>query len=56
VLHIGLARDLAGAREIALALVVAVLGFWFNLAIGLAVGLALWWASRIGVRLAPART
>jgi sulfate permease, SulP family len=56
VLHIGLARDLAGAREIALALVVAVLGFWFNLAIGLAVGLALWWAPRIGTRLAPART
>ena len=56
VLHIGLARDLAGAREIALALVVAVLGFWFNLAIGLAVGLALWWAPRIGIRLAPARS
>ena len=56
VLHIGLARDLAGAREIALALVVAVLGFWFNLAIGLAAGLALWWAPRIGIRLAPART
>jgi MFS superfamily sulfate permease-like transporter len=56
VLHIGLARDLAGAREIALALVVAVLGFWFNLAIGLGVGLALWWMPRLGVRLAPART
>jgi len=56
VLHIGLARDLAGAREIALALVVAVLGFWFNLAIGLAAGLALWWAPRIGIRLAPARS
>ena len=56
ILHIGLARDLQGAREIVLALIVAVLGFWFNLAIGLAVGLALWWAPRIGTRLAPART
>jgi sulfate permease, SulP family len=56
VLHIGLARDLQGAREIALALIVAILGFWLNLAIGLAVGLALWWTPRIGTRLAPART
>ncbi len=56
VLHVGLARDLEGAREILLALVVAVLGFWFNLAIGLAVGLVLWWVPRIGTRLAPAST
>ena len=48
VLHIGLARDLQGAREIALALVVALLGFWLNLAIGLGVGLALWWVPRVG--------
>jgi SulP family sulfate permease len=47
-LHIGLARDLQGAHEIALALVVAVLGFWLNLAVGLGVGLAVWWLPRLG--------
>jgi sulfate permease, SulP family len=52
VLHIGLARDLQDAREVALALVVAVLGFWSNLAIGLAAGLILWWIPRVAVRLA----
>jgi sulfate permease, SulP family len=51
VLHIGLARDLAGAREISLALLVAVLGFWVNLAVGLAAGLTLWWLDRAGNRL-----
>ncbi|MGH2838396.1 MAG: putative sulfate/molybdate transporter, partial [Thermoleophilaceae bacterium] len=38
-LHIGLARDLQGVREISLALLVAALGFWVNLAVGLAAGL-----------------
>ena len=47
VLHVGLARDLEGAREIALALIVAVLGFWLNLAVGLGVGLAIWWMPRM---------
>jgi hypothetical protein len=51
VLHIGLARDLADAREIALALLVAVLGFWLNLAVGLAAGLVVWWGARAGSRL-----
>jgi hypothetical protein len=55
ILHIGLARDLAGAREIALALVVAVLGFWVNLAVGLAAGLAIWWLDRAGNRLSAWR-
>jgi sulfate permease, SulP family len=55
VLHIGLARDLAGAREISLALLVAVLGFWVNLAVGLAVGLAAWWLQRAGNRLSAWR-
>jgi SulP family sulfate permease len=50
-LHIGLARDLAGAREIALALLVAILGFWVNLAVGLGTGLAIWWLDRAGNRL-----
>jgi hypothetical protein len=51
VLHIGLARDLADAWEIALALLVAVLGFWLNLAVGLGAGLLVWWGARAGVRL-----
>ena len=51
VLHIGLARDLAGAREILLALLVAVLGFWLNLAVGLGAGLLVWWGARAGSRL-----
>jgi hypothetical protein len=51
VLHIGLARDLEGAREVALALFVAVLGFWLNLAVGLAAGLLVWWGGRAGSRL-----
>ena len=55
VLHIGLARDLAGAREIALALLVAVLGFWVNLAVGLGAGLAIWWLDRAGNRLSSWR-
>jgi hypothetical protein len=54
-LHIGLARDLQGVREISLALLVAALGFWVNLALGLAVGLAIWWLDRAGTRLAAWR-
>jgi hypothetical protein len=50
ILHIGLARDLAGAREIAVALVVALLGFWLNLAVGLAAGLVLWWGPGLAER------
>ena len=42
-LHIGLLRDLSGARSWALALTVGVLGFTVDLALALAVGLALWW-------------
>ena len=51
ILHIGLARDLQGAREIALALLVAALGFWLNLAVGLGAGLLVWWGARAGSRL-----
>ena len=58
-LHIGLARDLEGAREVALALLVAALGFWLNLAIGLGAGLLVWWTpraiERTRRRLAPWR-
>ena len=44
VLHIGLLRDLDGARSWTLALLVGVVGFATDLAVGLALGLALWWA------------
>ena len=42
-LHIGLLRDLRGARDWALALLVGAIGFQTNLAIALGVGLLLWW-------------
>ena len=54
-LHIGLARDLQGVREISLALLVAALGFWVNLAVGLSAGLAVWWLDRAGNRLSAWR-
>jgi hypothetical protein len=54
-LHIGLARDLRGVREISLALLVAALGFWVNLAVGLGAGLAIWWLDRAGTRLSAWR-
>jgi SulP family sulfate permease len=43
VLHIGLLRDLDGARNWLLALLVGAIGFQFNLLWALAAGLALWW-------------
>jgi SulP family sulfate permease len=58
-LHIGLLRDLVGTRDWAIALVVGSIGFGWNLALGLGVGLVLWWAPVLGTRLrgvrAPAR-
>jgi sulfate permease, SulP family len=42
-LHIGLLRDLSGARDWAIALLVGLVGFQVNLALGLALGLVLWW-------------
>ena len=42
-LHIGLLRDLEGGWAWALALLVGLIGFFLNLAVGMAVGLALWW-------------
>jgi sulfate permease, SulP family len=57
VLHIGLLRDLAGAHEWALALFVGVVGFEFNLALAVALGLLLWWLPVGLVRLdSQART
>ena len=54
VLHIGLLRDLDGARAWAVALVVGVLGFTFDLALALGVGLLLWWLPVTVRRLAAA--
>jgi len=54
-LHIGLLRDLQGGWAWTLALLVGLIGFFFNLAIGLAIGLALWWVP-IGVARLRARS
>jgi sulfate permease, SulP family len=53
-LHIGLLRDLASPREWGIALVVGGVGFGWNLAAAVALGLALWWLPRAAARLAPA--
>jgi len=42
-LHIALLRDLVGLREWSMAALVGVVGFGVNLAVGLAIGLVLWW-------------
>jgi hypothetical protein len=58
VLHIALLRDLHGARDWALALLVGAIGFEVNLLWGLAAGLAVWWipygVGRLHERLATA--
>ena len=51
VLHIGLLRDLSGRRAWALALLVGMVGLVVNLAVALAVGLALWWLPAAARRL-----
>ena len=51
VLHIGLLRDLKGARSWAVALLIGVVGFASNLAVALPLGLALWWIPVGAVRL-----
>lgn len=50
-LHIALLRDLRGAREWAIAVVVGAIGFEWNLAFGLGVGLALWWGQELVRRI-----
>ena len=52
VLHLLLLRDLARARDWAVALLVGFVGFEVNLTVGLALGLALWWLP-VGVRQLP---
>jgi MFS superfamily sulfate permease-like transporter len=54
VMHLGLLRDLRGARAWAIALVVGTLGVLTNLAVGLGVGLVLWWVPTLLRRAAPA--
>ena len=58
VLHITLLRDLRGARDWALALLVGGIGFELNLLWALAAGLAIWWIpygfGRLQARLAEA--
>jgi MFS superfamily sulfate permease-like transporter len=54
VMHLGLLRDLSGAREWGLALLVGGLGVTVNLAVGLGVGLVLWWAPALLRRAQPA--
>ena len=50
-LHIALLRDLRGAREWVIAGIVGVIGFEWNLAIGLGVGLLLWWGQELARRV-----
>jgi SulP family sulfate permease len=45
-LHIGLLRDVRGAYDWALAVVVGIIGFELNLTIALMLGLAAWWLPR----------
>ena len=54
-LHIGLLADLQGAPAWGLALAVGVVGLLVNLAVGLGLGLALWWGPRGIARLAARR-
>jgi sulfate permease, SulP family len=54
VLHIGLLRDLRGRWELGLAVVVGVVGVTTNLALGLVLGLAVWWGRVLASRLRPA--
>lgn len=54
-LHIGLLRDLRGARAWAVAAAVGALGFGVNLAVGLLVGLVLWWSPLLLARVRSSR-
>ena len=45
VLHVGLLRDLKARRDWALAILVGLIGFQFNLAVGLVIGVLIWWST-----------
>lgn len=50
-LHIGLLRDLRGAREWSIAIAIGAIGFGSNLAIALVVGLVVWWVPELARRV-----
>ena len=50
-LHIALLRDLRGGREWATAVIIGAVGFGWNLAIALALGLILWWVPELVGRI-----
>lgn len=49
-LHIGLLRDLSGAREWMVALAIGAVGFELDLALALGLGLIAWWLPRLTTR------
>jgi hypothetical protein len=54
VLHIRLLRDLHGGWELSVAAAVGLVGVTVNLALGLVLGLAVWWGRALAGRLRPA--
>ncbi|MGH3065887.1 MAG: putative sulfate/molybdate transporter [Gaiellaceae bacterium] len=50
-LHIALLRDLRGSREWGLAVTVGAVGFEWNLAVALALGLVVWWTPQLLARV-----
>lgn len=56
ILHVGLLRDLEGLRAWSLALLVGIVGFAVHLAVGVALGLLLWWGVRAAFRVRAWRT
>jgi hypothetical protein len=54
VLHVRLLRDLQGRFDMGVAVVVGVVGVTTNLALGLALGLAVWWGRALALRLRAA--
>jgi sulfate permease, SulP family len=56
ILHVGLLRDLEGLRAWSLALLVGIVGFAVHLAVGVALGLLLWWGVRAASRVRAWRT
>jgi SulP family sulfate permease len=55
-LHIGLLRDLTGAWGWGIAVLVGIAGILTNLAVGLALGLVLWWGRALSRRARALRT
>ena len=54
VLHIRLLRDLHGRWELCVAIAVGLLGVTVNLALGLLLGLVVWWGWELAARVRPA--